>query len=73
MALTCSARRARARYSASSSGLSRPRSLTTLALFECGNAAARRPYRTDVDDPPLSAGRRQDAGESTRSGLLQKM
>ena len=25
-------------------------SVTTLVLYECGNAAARRPYRTDVDD-----------------------
>jgi predicted nucleic acid-binding protein len=24
--------------------------VTTLVLYECGNAAARRPYRTDVDD-----------------------
>ncbi len=23
---------------------------TTAVLFECGNAAARRPYRTDIDD-----------------------
>jgi hypothetical protein len=28
----------------------RPLVTTTLVLFECGNAAARRPYRTAVDD-----------------------
>jgi predicted nucleic acid-binding protein len=28
----------------------RPLVVTTLVLYECGNAAARRPYRVDVDD-----------------------
>jgi predicted nucleic acid-binding protein len=28
----------------------RPMLTTTLVLYECGNAAARRPYRTTVDD-----------------------
>jgi uncharacterized protein len=28
----------------------RPLVVTTPILYECGNAAARRPYRTDVDD-----------------------
>ena len=28
----------------------RPILTTTLVLYECGNAAARRPYRTSVDD-----------------------
>src|SRR5437868_349107 len=28
----------------------RPLLTTTLVIYECGNAGARRPYRTDVDD-----------------------
>jgi len=47
----------------------RPLVTTTLVLFECGNAAARRPYRTAVDDLRVWLAARGQLVEPTANDL----